>query len=108
VNSVLPVGLDTVSTFLRNKRRGNDNAFQAFAFQITIEAVTARTGFVGEYEFVAFRLKAPDHLVYIASSSTDRPQIDHICLAILGDISHRDGFFVNVKADEYCARLCHG
>jgi len=54
VNSVLPVGLDTVSTFLRNKRRGNDNAFQAFAFQITIEAVTARTGFVGEYEFVAF------------------------------------------------------
>jgi hypothetical protein len=108
VHSVLSVSLDTVSAFLRNKGGCNDNAFQALAFQITIEAVTTRAGLVTEDELVPFGLKAAYHLVDIALSSTDRPQIDHIRLTVLEDVRHRDGILVDIKTDENCARLCHG
>jgi hypothetical protein len=108
VDSVLPVSLDTVSALLGNKGRGNDNAIKTLAFQVSVEAVTAGAGLVGEYEFVPFGLEAPYHLVDIALSSADRTQIDHIRLTVLEDVGYCDGILVNIKADEYCARLCHG
>ena len=64
-DGVTPIGLHFVAGASGNQRRGDDIARQRFAGERAIQAVAARTGFVGEPQLGGLALQAADQFVEV-------------------------------------------
>jgi len=73
-----------------------------------METVAARSGFVSYDETTGPRLESMDEPVDVAGSAANSPHIGDLGAAIVRDVGHREGIFVNIETNEQRSGFFHG
>jgi hypothetical protein len=75
---------------------------------MAVEPIVARASCKDKDEVRAFGLQATDEVVDVTLSRPDVAEGDDLGVVVLGSISDRDGFFMDIQPDLERARLVHG
>ena len=105
MEGITAVCFDPITALLRDQGRSADPAAMAFFGQRALEPVAAGAGFIDKDEWLTLGLQLPDELVDITLPGPDCAQRDDFRAIVLGDISDRDGLFMDIHADVERARL---
>jgi hypothetical protein len=105
---ITPVGVHAVAGLCGPERRRDDPADLAFLRQITIEPGPTGSGFIDEDPVWGFGVQRAHALINVAWPSANGAEVDHLSIALLGDISYGDGVVVDLETTRECARLWHG
>jgi hypothetical protein len=107
-HGVSPVRFAAVPSLLGKKRGRYDPAVVVFVPEIPLEPRATRAGLRDTDEVLGLRLHCPDEGIHVTRTSPHGAQGGDRSARVLGDIRHGHRLFVDVHADEACARLRHG
>jgi hypothetical protein len=108
LEGITAVRCDPLPRLLGNQGRSHDPAVRAFLLEIPIEPRATRPRFVDEEKVLGFRWHLADALINITLTCADRPIVGDLSARLLCRVRDSHRLFVDIHADEECARLGHG
>jgi hypothetical protein len=106
--SIATIGLHLVACLLRDERRRDDEAGNAFPRERAIQPVAAGARLIGDDQLGGVTVKPPDQFVDVGFSGADLTDIHDVGRSVGASMGHGDALFVDVQTDEKGGRLCHG
>lgn len=108
LDRITAVRFDPLPRLLGHQGRRHDPAVVAFVLEIPIEPIATGPRFVDENEVLGFRLHLAEQGVDITLACADRTKVGHLSARLLGHVRDSTRLFMDIHADEECARLGHG
>jgi hypothetical protein len=108
VDGVIAVSLDALAGLLGQQGRGDDPTAGASVGQITSAPVATRRRFIDKDQVWGLGWHLPTEVITIGLPRAKGAEVDHLSGVILGDIGHRNRFFMDIHSDVQRARLAHG
>ena len=99
MHRVAPIGLHAVADLFGNEGGRDDPALPSFLGQVAIEPVPTGAGFIDKDRVWDFGVQLAHELINVAWPSANGAEVYHFSMVNLGDISHRDGVFVDIQTD---------
>ena len=107
-HGVPAVGFDAVPGFFWHEGGGHHPAVIVFFRQITGEPGATRARCIAKEEVCGFRLHLTDEVLAGTLTGPHGAQGGSLSAIVWGDRRHGHRLFVDIHADEECARLRHG
>jgi hypothetical protein len=108
LHGVSTVGFHPVTGLFGQQRRRHHPAGVAFFCEIPVEPIAAWAGFIDKDQVFGLRWHLAEELIESTLAGAKGAAGGHLGAMILGHLGNRNGLFVNVHADEECARLRQG
>ena len=98
-DGIAPVGLDPVPRSLRDQRGGDDNAFLSSRRHVTLNAITARSGFVTKPQAHAVAAELAQQTVQRRRRIRDPAVLPYLAAQTARRYRNDDPFLVNIKTN---------
>jgi hypothetical protein len=108
LQGVSTVCFDPLTGLCGNEGGSHHPAVIGFFPQIPLEPVATGTSLRDKDEVFGFRWHLADALIDVALTCPNGAQVRYLSAMVLGDRRHGNSIFVDIHANEECARLRHG